>query len=269
RALARGALDLGEPRYAEAAAGAAAFVLDTMRDAEGRLLKSARGRQASQRAFLEDHAFLVRGLQELHETTGELRWAREAFALQEAQDALFRDGASGAYYRVAADGETLLGRGQPADDGALPSGNAVSAENLLRFAAWTGDDGFRERADAIFAAFGEGLRRRGAGMTRLLSALDGTFDLYREVVVVEATPGGGEGLVAVLRAAHLPHRAFLRVPADAVAARAEVLGVLEGKAPLGDAPATAFVCERGLCERPTSYPAVFAEQLAALRPLTL
>ena len=266
-ALARGSVELRVPALAEAAEGAADFVLTRLRDEEGRLLKSARGSVASQRAFLEDHAFLIRGLQELFEATGELRWAREAFALQEAQDALFRDAESGAYYRVASDGEPLLGRDQPADDGALPSGNAVSAENLLRFAAWTADDGYRQRADALFAAFGDKLRRRGPGMTRMLAALDATFEPYREVVIVEATPGAGDGLVDVLREAHVPNRALLRVPVGEVADWAAVIPVVGDKVLLPGTHATAYVCEQGRCERPTGEAAVLGEQLGGVTGL--
>ena len=62
--LARGArrARLAAPRYLEAAARAARFVLANLRDEEGGLLHSWRGGRAHVPAFLDDYAFLVEGL---------------------------------------------------------------------------------------------------------------------------------------------------------------------------------------------------------------
>ena len=67
-ALARAGEAFAEPRYREAAARAADFLLAQLRDGDGRLLHCWRAGQARHRAFLDDHASLCNALITLHET---------------------------------------------------------------------------------------------------------------------------------------------------------------------------------------------------------
>lgn len=253
-AFARGALVLDEPRYAEIAGAACEHVLTRMRDEDGRLMRSWLGRPRH-RAVLQDYAFLIEGLLELHEATGDARWVREALALQAEQDAHFAD-SNGGYYLTADDAETLLVRDKPSSDGAIPSGNAVAAANLLRLAELTLDDAYRDRAEALFAAFGDGMRRYGVGMTRMLSALDRYLDRSREIVLVSASPEAEAPMLEVVRGMYLPNRVLVRVRDGD-----DALPIAEGKRLLPAEQVTAYVCERGHCERPTADPAELRRQL--------
>jgi hypothetical protein len=47
---------------------------------------------------------------------------------------------------------------------------------------------------------------------------------------------------------------------------AKVVPAVESKVPRGG-KATAYVCERGTCELPTSSPEIFSRQLAKVKPL--
>ncbi|MEY2516545.1 MAG: uncharacterized protein QOJ89_3903, partial [bacterium] len=58
-ALAEAGAVLGRDDYLAAARRAAAFLLETMRDADGRLLRTYNAGQAKLNAYLEDHAFLL------------------------------------------------------------------------------------------------------------------------------------------------------------------------------------------------------------------
>ena len=74
-AMARAGARLAEPRYIAAAERAAGFVLSRMVDtAEGTLLHAFREGRAHVAAFLDDYAFLVEGLLQLHGATGDGRW---------------------------------------------------------------------------------------------------------------------------------------------------------------------------------------------------
>ena len=85
-ALARAGTRLAEPRYLDAARRAASFVLETLADpATGTLLHSWRDGRAHVPAFLDDYAFLIQGLLELHEASGEPEWVEEAVRLAEEQ----------------------------------------------------------------------------------------------------------------------------------------------------------------------------------------
>ncbi len=264
-AFARGALATGDDSLAAVAGRAADHALRVAVDGDGRLVRRVLGGDARQRAFLEDHAFLIRGLLDLHEATGERRWLMEARRLQAEQDRLFADEAGG-YWRSPSDGEELLVRDKPGDDGAIPSGNAIAADNLLRLAALGEDGELQQRAERLFAAFGADLTERALGATRMLQSLDRLHDTAREVVIVhDGDRAKAEPLLAVLRRTFLPNRVLLVSAESEAAALAGSVPLLDGKRVIGDAGATAYVCERGRCERPTSDPAVFAEQLAQVR----
>ncbi len=265
-AFARGAAVLDDPRYVRRAAAAADFILTSVRGEDGRLMRSYLG-EPRHRAFLPDYAFLIAGLLDLYEVSGEARWLREALALQRAQDELFLDEGGGAYWMSARDAERLLTRDQPSDDGALPSGNAVSIDNLLRLAELTAEDALRQRAERCLKALGTDLPRRGSGMTAALAALDRYLDQSREIVIAYRSTSDARELWRVVEERFFPNRVLALVADAEVDELAATFALLRGKHVQGDEGATAYVCERGRCEAPTSDPTVLATQLAQVRPL--
>jgi uncharacterized protein len=150
--MARAGARLGEESYVDAARRAAAFVLSRLVDsASGTLLHVYRAGKAKVPALLDDYAFLIQGLLELHAATGEERWLDEAVRLHGEQDARLGD-AKGGYF-AAGENPELLVRAKPGYDGALSSGNGITALNLLELAERTGNPSCRARADAVLGAF--------------------------------------------------------------------------------------------------------------------
>jgi len=262
-AFARAALVLNEPRYAGIAQKAADFVHDHLRDHSGALMRSYMEGSAVHRAYLEDYAFLIEGLLDLYELTGRRETMAEALRLQAELDAHYAAEAGG-YYMTRDDHEALLMRDRPSYDGAVPSGNSVEALNLLRIAEFTGARAPRQKAERIFAAFSAELSH--GGLPRMLVALDFYLDQAREIVLVRPTGGSDGALLGELRRTFLPNRVLVRLEAGAVAEQAALLPIIEGKQALSG-QATAYVCEHGHCELPTSEAATFGRQLRAVRPL--
>jgi uncharacterized protein len=98
-AMARVGALLREPRYTAAAERAASFVLERLVDgAGGGLLHAWRAGQARVPALLDDYAFFVDGLLELHAATGEARWLAEAVRLAEEQERRLGDADGGGGY---------------------------------------------------------------------------------------------------------------------------------------------------------------------------
>jgi len=154
-AFARVGALLGEARYLAAGKRAADFLLAQLASARP-LLHAWREGRARIPAFLDDYAFLVEGLLSLQAATGEDLYADEALRLQAEQDERLLDPAEGGYY-AAGDDPELLFRAKPAFDGALASGNGVTALNLLDLARSTGEPVWRDRAEGVLRAFSEGL----------------------------------------------------------------------------------------------------------------
>ncbi|RMF76574.1 MAG: thioredoxin domain-containing protein, partial [Planctomycetota bacterium] len=122
-ALARGGALFGEPKYVEAAARAAGFVLEHQY-ADGRLMRAYRDGHKLETAFLTDYANLIFGLLELYEATFDRRWFDAAVKLNDATIEHFWDDEHGGFYFTPDDGEKLITRARDVRDGATPSGNS-------------------------------------------------------------------------------------------------------------------------------------------------
>jgi uncharacterized protein YyaL (SSP411 family) len=182
-------------------------------------------------------------------------------------DAHYADQPGGGYFNNADDHERLLAREKPGQDGALPSGNSIAAQNLLRLAALTGDDRYRERALMLFSAFHETLTRSPTALSEMLLALDFALEPTKEIVVIQP-PSGGDlaAMLAPLRSTHLPNRILV------VASEGEDLSVHAAVVPLlaaktaQEGKVTAYLCENRVCKRPTTDPETFAGQIRAAGP---
>jgi len=265
-AFARGAWVLGEPRYAALGTNAARFVLGRMRDDDGALVRTYKSGQRSSAAFLDDYAFMVAACLDLYEATGDEAWLDCAMELQTMQDAGYADVQEGGYFMTANDGEELLVREKPSTDGAVPSGNSVAALNLLRLRDFTDNAKWREQAEALFTSLGGRLQRAPTGYPALLVALDYYYDVPLEIAVVaEADLGDTAPLANRLRETFVPNKVFCVLTDAAARVQQGAVPWLEGKRAL-EGTATAYVCERGRCDLPTSSPRVFQRQINKRRP---
>ncbi|MDH3718176.1 MAG: thioredoxin domain-containing protein [Planctomycetota bacterium] len=173
---------LDNAEYTATAAKAADFVLDKLRTDEGRLLRTYRQGSAKLNAYLDDYAFLVDGLIALHRATGEARWLDAAVQLTDKQIELFWDDEAGGFFYTSDDHETLIARAVKQTDSVLPSGNAVSAANLVYLAGALPDDPsrqkYRQRARQTLAAFAPGLAddRQARHMPAMAVALAAFLD---------------------------------------------------------------------------------------------
>ncbi|KAA0219620.1 MAG: thioredoxin domain-containing protein, partial [Planctomycetota bacterium] len=230
-AMAFGGFVLSEERYLESARRAGEAMLRFQWDGE-RLLHTRRAGRSHLEGMLSDHANLVMGLLDLYEATLEPRWLRSALEIHARQLELFWDDKDGGFFNTLDRQADLLIRSKSANDGATPSGNSVAALNLARLGFLTGDTNLLERANRTFLAFGDSLRRAGAGFPQMLIGLD----LLREGgdTLVLVSPGGKglEEFLKPLRGRFSPYLVW--IASDPALAPLSVL--LAGKTPMGDAP---------------------------------
>ena len=256
-ALAKGAQALNAPEYAKAAKKAADFLIEKMQNSEGRLLHRYRG-TAGLQANLDDYAFLVWGLIDLYETVFDLRYLEEAMRLNRVMLQHFWDSDLGGLFFSPGDGEALLMRRKEYYDGALPSGNSVALQNMLRLMHLTGDQDPGKKAldlsRAAFAAVGE----EPAGHTMLLCALDYALGPVHEIALVgEAEDSGIIEMLHAIRSRFLPNKAVVLVSGREIGEAipfAKDLVQLEGKA-------TAYVCSDHVCQLPTTNPEMMTDLL--------
>ncbi len=251
-ALAKGAAALDEPSYAEAAAKAARFVLERLRDPEGRLLKRYRQGEAGLPAHVDDYAFLVWGLLELYESTFEVAFLEHALELNDRMLREFWDEQNGGLFFAADTLDDLLVRNKEIYDGAIPSGNSVAALNLVRLGRLTERPELEEKAGAIVRAFAQQVERAPIGFTQLLSAVDFLLGPSFEVVIAgDPDRRDTRDMLHALHQTYFPNKVvLLRPEADdapivTIASFTKAQKSLNGKA-------TAYVCQNYACKLPTT-----------------
>ena len=97
-------------------------------------------------AFLDDLAYLCQALVDIYEPTGDLLYLERAISITSYIDQHFLDENNLHYYFSPDFQDDILVRKKDLYDGALPSGNAVMAENLYRLGVLTNDKYMMERS---------------------------------------------------------------------------------------------------------------------------
>jgi uncharacterized protein len=244
--------------YRSVAERNAEFLLREMRTPEGRLLRSWKDEHAKLNAYLEDYACVIEGLLELYQTTFNEKWFVAARELADTMLQHYADPAGG-FFDTSDDHEMLVTRPKDLQDNALPSGNAMAASVLLKLAAYIGEDRYYQAGEALLSALQPALIQAPLGFAQWLCALDFSLSLPKEIAIVGADRSGGvQALLDVVRAGYRPHQV---VALGTTSDRTSAIPLLLDR-PTIDHQATAYVCVRFACQRPTTHPATLAEQLA-------
>ena len=222
-----------------------------------RLLVSWRRGRAHLNAYLDDYAFLARGLLDLYESSFDRRDLDRAARLARMLPARFGDGAGGFYF-TSDDHEALLTRTRSSYDGALPSGAGVAAEVLLRLGRHLDDRALAEAGERTLAAAAPLVGRMPSAFASLLHAA-----AYAEGSVVELAIVGPRDAPETRALLDVAGRCY--APARTIAAHDPADGpsdlpLLRGKAQVAGR-AAAYVCRNYACASPTTDPRALAAAL--------
>jgi uncharacterized protein len=149
--LAEAGQRLGMPEWLDMAVDNARTLLDTMVDADGRVLHCQSQGRVERERFADDAAQLAWALLVLYQTTGEAHWLDEAERIGER---LFEDFMieSGAMAMTPAGEAVPLQRPVPVFDNVAPSANGMAARLCVALYGLTSGDHWRERAEGICRA---------------------------------------------------------------------------------------------------------------------
>jgi hypothetical protein len=184
-ALTRGFSITGNSAWKGAAVAATNVIRQKLTSSEGRLLRSYHAGDATIPAFLEDYAFTIWGLIELHQATLQENFLADARHLSQEMLRLFAT-AEGGLYTVGSDAEQMPVRMQNAIDGVIPSGLSVAALNLLRLGAIADDDALTAAGERILRSQMGSITSQPASYLFSLCALD-----FLQGPTLEITLNGG------------------------------------------------------------------------------
>ncbi len=250
RSFAEAGRYLNRPDYLNIAIANVEFLLRTMRP-EGRLLRTYKDGRAHLKGYLEDYAFLADGLLALYEASFDPRWFAEARRLMDEAIQLFADEQNGGFFDTGSDHEALLSRPKEIMDNAIPAGNSVATDVLLRLATFTGEDSYRQRAENYLHPLTDILIQHPQAFGHVLNALDFALSPVKEFAIMgDPHEADTRALLEVINNRYLPNSVLAcAAPNDTEAA--QVVPLLESR-PLKDGKATAYVCQNFVCAAPVN-----------------
>ena len=250
---------LDRPDYIEAATNCGDLLLGKLRTDDGRLLRTYKNGESKLKAYLEDYASLVSALLLLHEATFESRWLCKAIELGNDLVDLFWDDNDGQFYDTGTDHEELVLRPRDIQDNAIPSGNSMATEALLKLAIVTGDAELERRSITAIRSTIPMMSQFPISFGHWLCALDFYLASVKEIALIgDACSIDTKTLAAEVFRNYLPNKVLVSRHFDDEAISG--LPLLSGKVQIGNRP-TAYVCHNYACEIPVNQPDELARQL--------
>ncbi|NGM81330.1 thioredoxin domain-containing protein [Paenibacillus sp. 7124] len=256
-ALAKGAKAFQKPEYAKAAGAAADFIWERLRREDGRLLARYRDGEAAYPGYVDDYAFMIWGLTELYEATGDAVYLERALVLTDGLLELFTDEEEGGFFFTGKDAEKLPIRSKELYDGAMPSGNSVAVKTLYKLAAITQDVKLKGVAERTAAVLAKAAMKYPASYGMFLQALLALTSGGKEWVLSGKKDDPSlHSMISLVQKAYLPEASLIIHWEDSANELTALLPHLKDKSAIGGA-ATAYVCQDFACREPiTSLEAV-------------
>jgi uncharacterized protein YyaL (SSP411 family) len=247
-ALARASQVLEEPKYLQAAEKASDFILKEMLTNEGMLYhRFAKGEKAVN-GFLDDYAYFIFGLIELYEAGFNEKFLLASVDLTKKMIAEFWDEDSLGFFFSKKSSDPAVPRIKQTYDGAVPSGNAVAALNLLRLSILSGEISFADYGRKTLQTFSEETKNTPLGHTFMLAVFD--YDLgptFNIVLVGEPSNQDTIKMLNALRKNYLPNLTIKVVNPKSPISQIPGMGYekIDGRT-------TAYVCKDQTCMPPTN-----------------
>ena len=251
---------LNEKKYLEQAEKSAQFVLSNMFH-KNQLYRAWKNGKAYIPAYLEDYAFLMTGLLDLFEWTGNIHWLKKALELDRILENSFEDKKNGGFFMTSDKQEKLLVREKPLYDGAEPSGNAVASLNLLRLAELTGKISYKQRAEKALKMVSESLNNNPLAYSEWMVAVNFYHNkVYEIVLVLPDKESNSLSLLNEIKKWYLPNKVLTVVRSSQVEKYSPLLKPIERKTTM-NGKATVYICEEGACQFPVTELKELKEQL--------
>jgi hypothetical protein len=252
-AYARGGRVLDDPELIKIAEDSIAFITGNMTNGDDGLFHRYREGQSSINANLDDYAFMVLALIELYQSTFKFEYINKALKLQEYLDKYFWDDKNGGYFFTDSRSEELIVRQKESYDGAIPSGNSVSAFNLVRLGRITMNAEFEKKATRIGEVFGENIKNSPVSHTYLLSVMDYLSGPSYEIIIVDGEKKeGSREFFEIINKHFIPNKIVIYKSEDQDFNQVrELKAFINELHPVNNKP-TAYICKNYYCELPVT-----------------
>jgi uncharacterized protein YyaL (SSP411 family) len=254
--LAAAGMLLERPDWIEMAERAFRFITESVAR-DGRLGHALRNGQLVHPGFSSDLASMAKAALALHQATQDRAYRDTAVRLLADLETHHGDGRGGFHF-TADDAEPLIVRKSDRIDDASPNPHGLAVDSLVRLWALTGEDAYRDRADAILEAASASIAANVFGTASLLSALDLRLSVQTVIIITTSEEDGASlrdavratwtaSIVLDMRSEDQPFPAGHPAQGKTAVAR----------------KATAYVCREGACSLPLTDAAALKTSLEA------
>ena len=250
-ALSFGSRALGDAKYLNAAEKAVDFIMNNLKDNNGRLLARYRDGESAYLGYVDDYAFLIWGLIELYEASHKPEYLKYALELNQQLIDYFWDEEQGGLFLYGKDSEQLLLRPKDSYDGSTPSGNSVSTMNFLRLARLTGKFELEEMAKKQFELFGNMIKTYPSSHTFfLMSYLFYSSDTKEVVIAGELQEENTKKMIQIINTSFLPNMVFHVTTGDGInQGLSELVPFIENHKKVNNS-SSAYICKNYSCQEP-------------------
>ena len=209
-------------------------------------------------AYIEDHAFYISGLLDVFEASSIPQYLSLAlFWDQQVQQ--HYEHPEGGWYRNHKDSSSMIVREMPNQDKAEPSGASYMVHNLLRLYALTSDDQYRQRAERAFARYSTILNRKPLVLDDMLIAVDWKYRPPKEIILATKNAADATPFVQVVQQDNQNHVLVILTEENKMEME-KILPITSNK-PRKNNQTTAYICQQGVCQFPTTNVMEFERQL--------
>ncbi|OGU41215.1 MAG: thioredoxin [Ignavibacteria bacterium GWB2_35_12] len=249
--FARAAAVFRDDSYLKTAKTTATFFMNNMRTIDGRLLHRFRQGNAGIDGMLDDYAFFIWGLIELYEACFDLSYLKSAIELMNISIDYYWPEENYCFYQTASDSENLITRKLEFFDGALPSGNSVQFDNLIKLGRMTGNNKYIEKAGLLTKSFSESVNKAPTAYSHFLCGYDSLVNESVEIVIVgDLHDERTAALINKARELFIPNAVLMHKPSNDSAID-EFSELTKLKTMLNNQP-TAYFCRNNTCQEPVN-----------------
>ena len=259
--MARAGAVLNNVHYMNTAINAMDFIILNLKNEDGSLLKRHRKGQSGIVGVLDDYAFTVWALIELYLMNYNEIYLEMAMELSEYQIDEFWDFDNHGFFFTAKSAEKLLVRSKEVYDGAIPSGNSVSAFNFIRISRMTSRLDFEEITHHILNAFADKLNRGSSGYSMMMQAADFTFGPSYEVLVFgDENNKKTQKILEDIQSIYMPNRVIVFGKNGGEDLK-KIIPFVGYYSPNENGDPIVYVCQNFTCNKPTTDFKIVKQQL--------
>ncbi|MDC1067845.1 thioredoxin domain-containing protein [Candidatus Kapabacteria bacterium] len=218
---------------------------------DGKLYHSYLNEKAANKSNLDDYAYLVNAYLEMYNATLDVSFLNKSIIFTNQAIDKYWDTTNGGFYFSDADSTDLIARTKDYYDNAIPSGNSIMLNNLIKIGKITGESKYLDYSEKMLNSISELVQKAPTAFAELFSGALLAFKESFEVVII-GNDNLSKKMINELNKHYLPNMVLVYKENDEsnskiseIAEYSELMYMINGKS-------TVYVCKNFTCENPTN-----------------